>query len=369
MISYVRVQRFKRFADCSLDLAPLTLLTGLNGSGKTSILHALVLAHEACSGAAQIVELNGPSGLQLGTAEDVLNTDADKPTIAITVGDGEQQVRYELDGSSGSRLYLRKAAFASQRLPPFGGSPRAFSYLCAERLGPRSVLGASARDTEDLGVGVQGEHCAQVLALHGHSHRVAPERRHPTAREEEHALLKYQAEVWLSEMTRPVQLKAEWFPRTAVTSLRFGTSNGDEVLAPNMGFGLSYALPIVLAGLYAPARGLLIVENPEAHLHPVGQSKMGGFLAAVAHSGVQVIVETHSDHVLNGVRRAIAEQRLSATSALVQFFDDEESGAPRVQKLAFTKHGGLSDWPRAFFDQYQLDVAALSRARRGPWND
>lgn len=366
MISRLRVQRFKRFADCALDLVPLTLLTGLNGSGKTSILHALVLAHEACSGSAQTVELNGPSGLQLGTAEDVLNTDAAEPTIAITLDSVDHQVQYGFDASDGSRLYLKKIPPVFDPVSPLGGSPRAFSYLCAERLGPRSVLGASARDTEELGVGVQGEHSAQLLALHGHTHRVPQARRHTAAQNEEHALLKYQAEVWLSEITRPVQLKAEWFPRTAVTSLRFGTGSGDDVLAPNMGFGLSYALPIVLAGLYAPERGLLIVENPEAHLHPAGQSKMGIFLSVIARSGVQVIVETHSDHVLNGVRRAIADQLLPASAALVQFFDDDTVGGPRVQRLSFTARGGLSEWPPAFFDQYQLDVAALSRARREP---
>lgn len=60
-----------------------------------------------------------------------------------------------------------------------------------------------------------------------------------------------------------------------------------------MGFGLSYALPIVVGGLVAAKDGLLIVENPEAHLHPQGQSNMGQFLAWLAGKGVQVIVETH----------------------------------------------------------------------------
>lgn len=77
-----------------------------------------------------------------------------------------------------------------------------------------------------------------------------------------------------------------------------------------MGFGVSYSLPIVLAGLFAPAGSLLLVENPEAHLHPAGQSQMGTFLAVIAGAGVQVIVETHSDHVLNGVRRAIGEKKV-----------------------------------------------------------
>jgi predicted ATPase len=105
-----------------------------------------------------------------------------------------------------------------------------------------------------------------------------------------------------------------------------------------------------------------MVENPETHLHPAGQSQMGIFLATMAAAGVQVIVETHSDHVLNGIRRAIGEQRiLSSEQAVVHYFDND-GGEP--QPLAFTENGGISTWPHGFFDQYQIDVSALTRVRR-----
>ena len=81
----------------------------------------------------------------------------------------------------------------------------------------------------------------------------------------------------------------------------------DRMRPTNMGFGVSYALPVITAGLLAPAGSLLVVENPEAHLHPAGQSRVGRFLAHLAASGVQVVAETHSDHVLNGVRLAAVE--------------------------------------------------------------
>jgi predicted ATPase len=94
---------------------------------------------------------------------------------------------------------------------------------------------------------------------------------------------------------------------------------------------------------------------------------MGTFLATMAAAGVQVILETHSDHVLNGIRRAIGEHRvLPSDGALVHFFDVKENGEPEVSTLHFTPLGNLSDWPRHFFDQYQIDVAALARVRRGP---
>src|SRR5207247_1131822 len=149
---------------------------------------------------------------------------------------------------------------------------------------------------------------------------------------------------------------------------------GEWVRAPNMGFGVSYSLPIVLAGLIAPTpqdmgsahRSIVIVENPEAHLHPAGHSRMGAFLTTLAAAGVQVILETHSDHVLNGIRRAVGEHAmLKSEDAAVHFFADDDGGAPTIDTLRFTPSGGLSHWPRRFFDQYQVDVAALSRVRRG----
>ena len=133
-----------------------------------------------------------------------------------------------------------------------------------------------------------------------------------------------------------------------------------------MGFGLTYSLPIIISGLIAGIGGLVVVENPEAHLHPAGQSRMGVFLAWLASRGVQVIIETHSDHVINGIRRAIAEHHyLDASQAVIHWFGAEGSSDDAWHKsLAISGTGSVSDWPAGFFDQYQIDVASLGRIRR-----
>lgn len=77
--------------------------------------------------------------------------------------------------------------------------------------------------------------------------------------------------------------------------------------ATNVGFGITYALPILVSGLTVPEGGMLLVENPEAHLHAKAQSNMGYFLARMAAAGVRVIIETHSEHIVNGIRRMIVE--------------------------------------------------------------
>ncbi len=119
---------------------------------------------------------------------------------------------------------------------------------------------------------------------------------------------------------------------------------------------------MIVAGLLTGPGDLLIVENPEAHLHPGGQSKLGRFLARIAGSGAQVIVETHSDHVLNGVRLAVAEEEvLRPEDGVVHYFGEEEAGSVPI---AFSARGELSEWPSGFFDQIEQDLGRLARVRR-----
>lgn len=366
MISAVTVAGFKRFVSDPFALAPLTVLTGLNGSGKTSLIQAILLTKEASASSSKSLRLNGPFGLQLGTAGDVQNWRS-SPPIRIDLEDvAVRTCRWAFGAPSDESLYLSVTERPDSLPIAFSGIPRAFTYLSAERLGPRSIQATSPVPEEDLEVGVQGEHCAHLLSAMGDQIIEDPNRSHPTWMAAEPRLLKYEVEQWLSEMTRPLEIAGERQGDSTVAEIRFRSPGGTWVRAPNMGFGVSYALPIVLAGLTAAPGGLLIVENPEAHLHPGGQSRMGVFLAWLAGKGVQVLVETHSDHVINGIRRAIAEHAyVDAQDAIAWFFGADDDDLPvSPEPLMFLPSGSISAWPKGFFDQYQIDVASLGRVRR-----
>lgn len=358
MIKSLKIEGFKKFASHLFEMAPLTVLAGMNGAGKTSFVHALLLAREA-SGASNVVQLNGPWGLELGTFEDIQNFDA-PDAVRFELTDNTQKIySWTLVGKP-LALYAEVGIRPETFPQAFGKEGRWFQYLSAERFGPRSVLSSAALPPGALEVGVKGEFCAQVLYTLS-SEGVPKGRRCDDEPSEEVSLLKAEAELWLSRIARPVQIDTEVLPGTSVTALKFRYGD-DWVRPPNMGFGVTYSLPVILAALTAPAGGLLLVENPEAHLHPAGQSQMGQFLAKVAASGVQVVLETHSDHVLNGIRRAIGEARsLPATDAIVHYFN---LTAPQPQALLFSDSGGIDNWPAGFFDQYQLDISALTRVRR-----
>ncbi|MGX4726473.1 AAA family ATPase [Pseudomonas corrugata] len=366
MITELNICAFKRFANEIFALRPLTVLAGLNGSGKTSVIHSLLLTSEAATAnPGEAIRLNGPFEMELGVAEEVRNWSCDEFIEFHLTSNSKKVETWKFGVPASNSLYLTVEDRPKTELRAFSNETRSFSYLCAERLGPRNVSGASPLPSESLEIGVRGEYCAQILGTLGSRPIEFPNRLHPLKSEEPTSLLKYEVERWLAEIARPVELDTIQYPGTAVTAMQFRFAGQDWVRAPNMGFGISYALPIILGGLIIQEGGLFIVENPEAHLHPAGQSRMGVFLAWLASRGVQVIVETHSDHVLNGMRRAIGEYRyLSHLNALVHFFDATEDGMPRIQRLEFTEVGGISHWPEGFFDQYQIDIASLGRVRR-----
>lgn len=368
MITAAKVKGFKRFKDESFGFAPLTVLTGLNGSGKTSLLQAVLLAAEASGTKSNSLRLNGPFSLELGTAEDVLNWESTSPIeISFQERHGEDS-KWEFRVPFEDALYLDVASRPSSPATPFTGAARAFTYLSAERLGPRGFTATSPLSETELEVGVHGEYCAHVLSVLGDRPIEFADRAHPLFKGSSPRLLKYEVEQWLSEITRPIEVMGERPAGATVAELKFRTPGSTWVRSTNMGFGITYALPIILAGLIARKGGLLLVENPEAHLHPAGQSRMGVFLVWLAACGVQIVIETHSDHVVNGVRRAIAEHHyLDSKHVLMHWFGGEtkEPGQSISDALTIADTGSISAWPPGFFDQYQIDVSSLGRIRRG----
>jgi predicted ATPase len=363
MIEELGIHNFKMFPQLSVRMAPLTVLTGLNGSGKSTLLQSLLLVRQLAEHpGATVVELNGVYGLELGEALDVLNFDADTSEIEVSIStstNGRHIFRFPIPNDRSLNLTV---ANPEQPVPTeLQGVGSDFTYLCAERLGPRDVFPVSAVDVTRVGVGEQGQFLAQVLAQHEND-QVPEALRNPSTEEDGIITVRAQVERWASDIIRPLQLTASWPPGLSVSIIRYREPGmlSEGVRPPNMGFGVSYALPIIVAGLLARPGALLIVENPEAHLHPAGQSRMGRFLGRIAGSGAQVIVETHSDHVVNGIRLAAVEDLTIATDAVVVHFFGENDPVT----IEITEKGGLTKWPHGFFDQLDDDLGRLARAKQ-----
>jgi predicted ATPase len=175
----------------------------------------------------------------------------------------------------------------------------------------------------------------------------------------------------MQDLVPGIEIRVQSFPSLSATAIRLRkTGLTTEWLRPqNIGFGVSYVLPIIVAGLVAAPGGMLIVENPEAHLHPAGQSLVAQFLGRVASMGVQVIMETHSDHVINGLRLASVGDHhpLQPRDVRILHFRSNtrpDNNQPLVQSIGLTERGGLTSAPEGFFDQSEKDLAGILENRR-----
>jgi predicted ATPase len=251
-------------------------------------------------------------------------------------------------------------------LVPLYQTIRALTYVSADRIGPRETYPASSR-AQQTGVGARGEFTPWYIEQN--EELKIPD---TMCRKSTPPQLKRQVEAWLAWFFPGSALEIEPIARTNQFAMRLRTSAETNYHRPaNVGYGLSLILPVITACLGAvgfaqeedrPAP-LVLVENPELHLHPAGQSAMGVFLARAAASGAQLIIETHSDHVLNGIRRAVkgidSELILKPEQVAIHFFLPREGQRPQVISPLIDQNGTIDSWPEGFFDQFDKDTASL----------
>lgn len=360
MINELRLQNFKCFSDTRVPLSGLSLLAGANAAGKSSTIQALLLLRQShLRGVLKQGELllNGLLA-NVGTARDALNENANSFELSFTLATTDSKAtRFAFHYESARRdAYVVNAG---RSIPYDSGlnlfAPK-FNYLNAERVGPRLLYAMAERRGDSFDVGIHGEYTADVLA----QHRDEPIACEELAYRDEQAgetsrRLEAQTRYWMQTIVPNFDINLEALTNADQVVVKLRTGTVEYVRPTNIGFGIIYTLPIVVAALVAPKDSLLIVENPEAHLHPASQSQIGMFLAHTAAAGVQVIIETHSDHVLNGLRRAVRYGKLTPERVAISSF----SKAGQVVIPRIYKDGGIDRWPDGFFDQIEKDLREL----------
>jgi predicted ATPase len=245
-----------------------------------------------------------------------------------------------------------------------------FYYLNAERIEPRINQGIKFYDYPN--VGFKGEFTAQIIAdldsLETESKfQIDSKRVLSTPGFLKGSKFQHHVNAWLSYIIDGVTIVPvkDSDTHTARIAIENSFSKGKPLFPTNTGFGISYSLPIIVSCLLAKKGTFLIIENPEAHLHPRAQSKMGFFLGIMANSGVKIVVETHSDHIINGIQIAVAEKKINNELVTINFLSHQENSTqPEVQSIKLKEKGELTDWPKGFFDQTQLDYSHLIRLRK-----
>lgn len=386
MLTQIQLQNFKCFDSLTLPLSPLTLLTGFNAAGKSTTLQSILLLTQALRTSSRTTELplNGPLS-RLGSPGEIVNSDSGEGDVIFGIDDGQVGIEWTMqaeDRTKGIAMQILKVGINSDNkkteydslkkldmLLPHGVNTDAIQlverlreviFLSAVRMGTAEVFPSPDESSPIYAdVGVQGEFAPwwfQKLL----DEEIDKARCHPS---DEAITLRRQFNAWASQLFPEAQGNAILIEKTNLVRLELRIGDiGDFCRPSNIGYGLTYAFPVIVAGLLAKPGQILIVDSPEAHLHPMGQSQMGIFLAQVAAAGVQVIIETHSDHIINGLRVAVKDGKVKPEIAKVLYFNrvlDSAKILPRVTEIPIDKNGELGCYPKGFLDEWNEQLMKL----------
>ena len=374
MLRNVRLTNFKCFEALELPCAPVTLLCGLNGMGKSSVIQALLMLRHSVREAWYTVPTElilRSEHMDLGAASDILFEDAQSSTVGIEVEDTEISKPYSLYfdvermsdrllTDEKSETYRWGAESGWNMTPPIGGN---LIYVNAERIGPRKLYPLTETANRHGDMGVRGEFAlAHWISRKGYVFSEDDPRVNGRRTRTAAAILEY----WLNAISPGVHLHLETIDDADAILARFSFDRlGDVETRPyrasNVGFGLSYTLPVLIA-LLSSSGTLCLIENPEAHLHPRGQAKLAELAVLASKAGVQVIVETHSDHFMDGVRIAVRDRIVDPEEVAFHYFERKGTRSA-VLSPKVDEDGRLSEWPSGFFDQHEENLARLLAPR------
>ena len=374
MITQLKLENFKCFdKETTFDLSKVNLFVGYNGRGKSSVIQSLLLLCQSqCHyGDFQTLEVNGDY-VQLGLFEDLVNdNDTEKKPIRFIIKTNQKEGKeirlgYEekedaerkgcvcelvVDGTD----YLVKKAvslddsrpeediLAIDRYPDAVNTLfQTCNYVSAERRGP-SLYEEKCDLLSNNPLGRNGQKVLNVIAKNKH--------------------LINKINFWVDFIMTGGGLTLGGRDKdSAVLSLNMLMPNSNKkIKAINCGFGYSYVLSIVVNALTIE-KGTLIIENPEAHLHPQAQIRLTKLLSSILDRDIQVLIETHSEHIVNGFRiYALSKDLpLNHDELNIYFFDEDFS----IQHLKIESNGRIKNWPKGFFDQFEWEMTEIIRLGR-----
>ena len=328
MIQRVDLIGFKSFGNTSIALRGLTLLTGLNSSGKSSVIQAIEMAETYRRTGGRTFLLN-----KHGNTKELTN---DSYTgFAIDVCSDNYSVHLNSDA--------RKCALE-------GVMTDSIFYLEAGRIGGANSIEIYSEDAE---IGSRGENVIKCIAAHWGDSIPSP----LCHAESEGETFLMNLNAWLKIISPNVSFD---YQVNELSDNSYATYNGFRT--SNVGFGLSYTLPVIAMLLRASLvpGSVVLLENPEAHLHPKGQTEMGKMIACSVKAGVQVIVETHSDHLFDGIRIYAKDDGHFANQFIGYWFELDKENITHWENIQINDAGQLAnETPKGFCDQFEINALKL----------
>lgn len=362
MLNEIIIRNFKCFDQVSLPLKNINILTGINGMGKSTIIQGLLLLRQSFLKDKMMggLYLNGKY-VQLGNAQDVLHEKAEEEKIGFGYISNQEQHLFEYQ-------YIPDSDFLPAdnkdiRVPTEEIFGNRFVYLSSYRIEPKVLYSiTNEEEISNREFGNNGEFALQYLNLFGDENVVNSE---VVIKDKLGCTLINQTRVWLDRISPGVSPKVMLNTQLRTSELYYefieGKVKTNSYKSVNVGFGITYVLPLIVAILSAKEGDMIIVENPEAHIHPAGQRMLGELIARAGQGGVQVIAETHSDHILNGIRLAVKQKKIAKENVQLAFFykDDSDNYRHKYANPMVLEDGRLDIWPEGFFDEWDKSLYEL----------
>lgn len=372
MIKTIGLKGFKCFNnEVKIPLKPVTIMYGKNGRGKSTVSQSLLLLGQSMKKMNSLNQLIINDGfINQGYFDELINKDGNGKSFEIFIEDSnnnniavsfEAVDKYPQIGALISQKVNGKETFESMSGSGDGSSSMdgnaEFSsgvtsdnailqglkdaiYISADRNGPVNEVQNVLPQT-DVYLSPVGQNLINVIAEQG-----------PDFIQK----LQQNLSKILSGASISINVNQDKI------ELGLNSNNGGATMRPiNVGFGYSYVLPVIVAAMLAKPGSIVIIENPEAHLHSGAQSRLADFLITSAiNNDFQLLIETHSDHVINGLRIASKEGRIgSSDSIILHFSHNENSSTPEIQEIKCDSQGNLSAFPDDFMDEWTRQLLEL----------
>lgn len=361
-INTVKIKNFKSLKDITIKLNSLNLITGVNSSGKSSFIQSLLLLKQNedkfySDRGNKVVNINGEY-IKLGNKKDILFEEAFKENIKILID--TKDIKHTLQFNTDNLKIDIVNLLPDEEEDNFNIFYDDFQYIQTDRITPDISYKLSDEMIDRNLIGFKGEYCVHYLAKNRHK-SILEKLRHKDSKT---AQLLENSSLWLSEISENIEIKAKIYDELQQVDLKFSYSydktTTQDYTPLNVGFGVTYILPIIVALLKAKEGDLLIVENPESHLHPRAQSKIAELFVIASSCGIQIIVETHSDHILNGIRVATKNAILKPDDINIYYFRKEKNRLETlVDEINLDDKGSIDKYPKGFFDQFDDDMDRL----------
>lgn len=373
MITNISIRNFKAFKDTgNIRLGALNVLTGINGRGKSTLMQSLLLMSQSMRESENHSPLHLFSNgewVKLGPFKDVMHQYSNLGESVIfslvtnDVKDNEYVLTYHpISGDSftaelrsmvvnGKETFSEAGGYSADSMEQMLVPPVFSGYTPLLRLQNMYYIAADRRGAPDEEELISVNH---NLHLDCHGNNVL------NVLFQQGTDFQGEVEKYLSEIFEGATFKILADERAV--HLYMDSMNGGKLFRPiNVGYGYSYILALLVAGLLAKKGEFIMVENPEAHLHPSAQSALMKFLCEeVIAKGVQVFMETHSDHIVNASLLAVRKGVLTNEQMNILFFNRSDSSADViVSNLEVTSKGRVKNPPRKFCDQYAMDLRTL----------